>query len=474
MKKTVIALLIIFAAGSFVHAEVTVGGQVDMAIVPFQFIINDDAKPQTLYFAGEEDYVMGAGAGRFASNQGPRARLDLRGTSEDDEIGMRARIRARTDGIGIEDYLQAWWKPTDWLRIDAGRFFDDRLRGKINDLDERMSGFNVPMYDGDAIFTRFRTHRYGGQAGLMVSVFLDNVISMERDNQISVGALLYDLNPLSYSSAGTVFDGHPEYVNNNADAYHNIQAAAAWSLKDFMLIRVQYVGAKPQVLVTRVTDETPLTPYTYNFSIFSITAPKIEAAAAFTGFPGLVIDVGGKVPLPFKDWTRPTTDIFVKEDESLITDSLYLIYKNNHIWQAPYQVSLGFKINMEDINFGFGGRVDTKFGGYMKGNKTEMYFGPEINVHVWPSYNLGFAKLIVDFGVEFIGATKNEDGDIIQDGFPLPLNGGTRLGGGISLEKTVSGNCVLKGGVAWKNSGTVNGIKEKMVISVPLFIDWFF
>lgn len=470
MKKITVIILIAAAAGSVgfpvkAHADVSVGTQIDMAIVPFQFIFNGDPKPATQYFPGEEDYVLGAGAGRFASNQGPRARLDLRASFED-SIGMRARIQARVDGIGIEDYLQAWWKPLPWFRVDAGRFFDDRLRGKINDLDERMSGHNVRMYDGDAIFTRFRTHRYGGQAGLMLS---SNI-----PEELFIGALLYDLAPLSSAPAGVIFDGHPDYITNNADAYYNIQAAAAYTIKEMFQLRVQYLGAKPQVTITRNTDETPLEPFKYNFYTFSITAPKIEAAFAFMGVPGLTLDIGGKIPLPFKDWTRSTGDIFVKEDDAFITDTIYRIYKNNYIWQAPYQISLGANFFPDSLDIGLGGRVDSKFGGYAKGTTTEMYFPVEINAHIWPSYNFGFARLIVDFGFEYIGPTRNEEGDIVQDGEPLTLNGGTRIGAGISLEKRFAGNCVLKGGVAWKNGAKVNGIQEKMVISVPLFIDWYF
>jgi len=479
MKKVLIALLIVAAAGSL-SAEVTVGAQIDMAIVPFQFVINEGADEANeknkgtsfMYAAEQEETVMGAGAGRFASGQGPRARLDLKASYED-EIGMRARIQARTDGIGIEDYLQAWWKPTEWLRVDAGRFFDDRLRGKINDLDERMSAHNVRMYDGDAIFSRFRTHRNGGQAGLMLSFFLTDGFLSDVEDEFSVGLLLYDLLPFGASpAAGAIFDAHPDYVANNADAYHNVQGAIAWTINDVLQFRAQYLGAKPQVVVTRVTDETATTPFTYNFYVFSITGPRIEAAFAFTGVDGLTIDVGGKMPLPFRDWDRPPSNVFEKENEDLLTDTLYRIYKNNYIWQAPYQVSLG--LNYTIGNFGIGGRVDAKFGGSVKGTKTEMYFGPEVNCHIWPSYDLGFAKIIADFGFEYIGETVDHEGKIVQDGEPLALNGGNRMGAGLSLQKTFSSNCVLKGGVAWKQGGKVNGIQENTVISVPLFLDWYF
>ncbi|MDR0291014.1 MAG: hypothetical protein LBI06_08780 [Treponema sp.] len=473
MKKAFFALVIVFAAGilgfpakAAAETEVTVGAQTDMVIVPFQFILNDDPKPN------EEEFIIGAGAGRFYSAgqslQGPRARLDLRGSYED-IIGMRARIQARPDGIGIEDYLQAWWQPLEWFRIDAGRFLNDSLRGRINDLDERMSAYNVKMYDGDSIFTRFKTHRYGGQAGLMFSFTInDSAFSgMEDGDEVYIGALLYDLMPMSASAAGAVFDGHPDYVDNNTEAYRNVQAAVGWKIKDFVHLRAQYLGAKPSVTVRNITDKTESEPGTYDFNTYSITAPRVEMAFAFMGVPDAIIDIGGKVPLPFKDWTGPTVNIFQKKDETASGE-----YNTGYLWQAPYQASLG--INLAVADFNFGARVDAKFAGRVEGDAMKMYFGPEVNFHVWPSYNLGVCRIIVDFGFEFIGPTRDQDEKIVRDGGPFAMNGGTRMGLGLSVEKKIVSNCIIKGGFAWKNSGTVNSVQEKMVISVPLFVDWYF
>ena len=462
MKKFFVVMLIASAAS--LSAEVTVGGLVDMAVVPFQYIRNKDTDPARPGLPGQEGTVIGAGAGRFESGQGPRARLDLR-ASYNDVIGMRARIQARTDGIGIEDYLQAWWRPADWLRLDAGRFFEDKLRGKFNDMDERMNDYTVRMYDADSIFSRFRTHRYGGQAGIM--------LSLTPVENLYLSALLYDLLPFTVSAGpGVIFDAHPQYAANNDDAFRNIQAAAAWTVPDTALFRVQYLGAKQQVAISRITDETALLPYTYNFYTFSITAPRFEAAAAYTGIPGLTVDIGCKIPLPFKDWTRSVTDIFIVEDEADITDTAYLSYKNNHIWQAPYQAALGAKYVFNDIEIA--GKADAKFGGSMKGTKSEMYFPFEVNVHLWPSYNLGFATVILDFGYEYIGPTLDENKKVVQDGEPMALNGGSRIGLGISIQKNFFAGSLLKGGVAFKLPGTVNSVDEKMVISIPLFVDFTF
>jgi len=469
MKRTLLALVLLIAAGSL-YAEITVGSLIDVAIIPFQLILNDDTKP--LYPGGPEQQavIMGAGAGRNASSQGARARIDVRASYED-TIGMRMRLQARTDGVSIEDYLEAWWKPLPWLRIDGGRFLDDRLRGKINDLDERMNAYTVRMYDADSIFTRFRTH-WTGQAGVMMS-FTPPVMGMEN---FWFAAMLYDLNPLSAASAtGVLYDAHPDYINNNADAWKRIQVAAAYTIPDVGLIRVQYFGVKPGVTLTTVSDEwvddSSTTFYSYYFNTFGVAASRIEAAFAYTGFPGLTVDIGAKLPLPFKNWDNGPTSIFIKEDETLL-DPVYRAYKSGFVWQAPYQAAVGVRYQLNNLQIA--GRVDTQFLGYMKGYSTEVFLAPQLNCHIWPSWDFSFARLILDFGYEWIGATYDKNKNLVGLGSPVALNGGSRFGTGILMQKTILPNCYVFGGVAFKFAGTVNGVDEKAVLTVPLYAEYAF
>jgi hypothetical protein len=238
------------------------------------------------------------------------------------------------------------------------------------------------------------------------------------------------------------------------------------------------VGAKPLVDITQVTDEflddNDQIFSSYMFNTFSITAPRIEAAFAFTGVPGLLIDIGGKFPLPFKDWDVGPNNIFEKEDEALM-DSICKFYKKGFIWQAPYQASLGMRFTPDSFDqLEIAGRVDAKFLGYLKGYTEEIYFAPEINAHIWPSWNFSACRLILDFGFEYIGATYNKNKELVGKDSPVALNGGYRLGAGISIQKSFTNNSLVKGGVAYKFPGTVNGIKEKAVITVPLYLEFTF
>ena len=471
-KKIFMVLLAALAAA--LYAEINFGASVDMQIIPFQLILNEDANEiRTPFSPEQEEVIPGAGAGRYGSGQGARARLDIR-ASHNEVIGMRARIQARTDGIGIEDYLQAWWKPLPWLRFDAGRFFDDRLRGKINDLDERMNDNTVRSYDGDAIFTRFRTHRTFGQAGFMISA--------SPFENLFIGALLYDLSPFTSSSssltAAAMFDAHPVYVTDNANAYWRVQAAVGYTIENVGLLRAQYLGAKPLVEITRVSDEflddNEQIFYSYSFDTFSITAPRFEIAFAYTGLPGLIADIGVKIPLPFKDWDRGPSNIFEKEDEALM-DAIYKYYKTGFIWQAPYMASLGARFTPNALEqLEIAGRIDAKFLGYMKGYKDELNFAPEINVHLWPSWDFSFCRLILDVGFEYIGAAYNKNKELVGEGSPAALNGGYRFGTGLSAQKNFTGSSLIKGGVAYKFPGKVNGVKENAVLTIPLYLEFTF
>ena len=474
MKKIIVFLLITFAARNL-YAELDIRVSADMSIIPYQLILNEDTnETRSIWSTAEyEEVIMGAGAGRYGSGQGARARLDVR-YSHDDTIGLRMRMQARTDGIGIEDYLQVWWTPALRLRVDAGRFFDDQLRGKINDLDERMNANTVRMYDADSIFSRFRTHRYGGQAGLM--------ISSKPVTNLFAGILLYDLKPFTASSSSltesAMYDAHPDYVTNNKDTWMNIQAALSYTIPEIGLFRVQYLGTKPTVDIRRISDEvineTNQLFYSYMFDTFSITAPKIEAAFLLSAVPGLILDVGFKIPFQFKDWDRGLSNIFEKEDEALL-DVIYKNYKNGFVWQAPFQVSMGIKYNPLNIgSLEITGRIDSRFGGFMKGYIDEMYFAPEVNAHIWPSWNFSFARIIFNAGFEYIGATYNKNGQIIGEGTPVALNGGYRFGTGLSIQKDFIGSSFIKGGIAYKFAGTVNGVREKAVLTIPLYIEFNF
>jgi hypothetical protein len=498
MKKAAFLMMAAGLAGNGIFAEVTVGGIVDTAVVPYQWVHKAETVSNENF--DETPDLMGAGAGRDGTGNGARARLDVRGEGGG-IAGFRFRIEASTESLSsaetasspltIEDYLQVWWKPLPFLRVDAGRFHDTRMRGKIGD-DSTFASWTVAMYAGDEIFSRFSTH-WTGEAGLMLSAGGKGA-ELPVVPGLHLAALLYGLEPFTQDGQGNVWSalygehkGYVSTVTSAREVFQNVQAAAAYEVPlptgtgDNLHIRAQYFGARPGVAFQRLTDEyvslsNNLTK-TYDFYTFSLTASKVEAAVGAELFgSSLTIDAGAKIPLAFKNWTRVRENIYTAENElTCPTDwAVYSAYKNGFVWQAPYQVSFAARYDYKNWGISVPVRVDARFGGQIRGSVNEYNMGHEINVHFWPSYDFGIAKVGIDAGFETIGESTDKDGNLIGAGTPRAQDGGMRIGFGLWIEKEVFEKCVVKGGAAYRLGGKVNGAPEAAVLTVPLFAEFQF
>ncbi|MDR2393033.1 MAG: hypothetical protein LBD93_02595, partial [Treponema sp.] len=134
-------------------------------------------------------------------------------------------------------------------------------------------------------------------------------------------------------------------------------------------------------------------------------------------------------------------------------------------YQAPFQISLGagFTADALDIK----GRVDGQFAGNAKNDGYEHNLGPDINVHLWPSYNLGFATAGLDVGFNFIGDSEQKSG-----GTTTTTKGGYKFGIGAWLKKAYGG-ASIKGGLAL-SMGEVNEKKLDTVFSLPVIFEYTF
>jgi len=455
--KIIFVGLILSVAATTLYAQITIGLSTDMTAIPFQLIQGLEVKYQdgTVVRYGP---LMGAGLGQLDGTAGPRIRLDLRAVNEDHGAGLRLRLQAQGHtSINVENFLQAWWSPLDWLRLDIGRFDDDRLRGRIGDDD--MHSFTVLMHDQDAIFNRIRA-----RGGLM--------FSFSPIGGLLFTALLNDLSPLVLEGhnydrpLGTEPGYRPQHHRpyfptlsfvpwgsrfGNGDMWRNMHIAAGYTIPYIGLARVQYVGVIPgSPSVDPDAGELDILPE-------AIIAPRIEAAFAFIGVEGLVLDLGGKVPLP------------INESFPGITET----------WQAPFRVSLGAQYQIG--NLGIAGRVDTRFGGErsVSGANDEalgsLAFAPKVNVHLWPSFDLGAFRVILNAGFEFVGET-TRTATVAEDNSVTVVvgEGGTRFGMGLSVQRSFLGNFRARGGVAYRFPTEVNGIQERGVLTIPLFLEYSF
>ncbi|MHB9293869.1 hypothetical protein Holit_02988 [Hollandina sp. SP2] len=430
MKKFIAlsAVLVILAGAGF--AEVAITGTADAVVMPLQVIAPDGGDAQ-----------IGAAVGRNGSDMAPRVRIGVKGETE--QVGINFMIQFfSTKEYGIDDFAEVWWKPISPLKIEAGKFVNDTLRGKIGD--DNWNNYTVKMKDADSIFSRFKS-TWSGTVGFMLGLTpiepLYIGISVPGVDQLAKAATAGG-NPdqiKTYTEDG-------DEVGNIVHTYENIQAAIGYTIPNIGLFRVQYVGFS-SLYALDSKGETTDPSYT-DFT----KARRIEAAFAFTGMSGLVIDVGGKVPLP--------VDTYYQEEK---TPGSGYTKKTDTTYQVPYQVSLGASYTADALKIN--GRVDAQFGGKKETSTTEDKQGMDINVHLWPSYNLGFATAGLDLGFNYIGDTTDKDDNTITEG-------GYMFGAGVWLQKAY-GASSIKGGLAL-SLGENNGNKLDTVFSVPIIFNYSF
>jgi hypothetical protein len=486
MKKFIAlsAVLAVLAGAGF--AEVSVSGQVDATVMPLQVVVPD-----------EGDTLIGAGVGRNGSGNAPRARIGIVAQTEDEKVGINFKLQFNPEAgsaerFNFDDFAEVWWKPVDQLKIEAGKFVNDTLRGKIGD--DNWQRYTAGMKDPDHIFSRFKSTSWGtdntSEVGFMlgISPMTPLFIGVSVPSVVQFGAGFPDLTGGSYTyyewdnDTGKVKDGEPTTAGNVAHAYEKIQAGVGYTIENIGLVRAQYVGAS-YIDVGGDTWKNPL------------AVRRIEAAFAFTGMSGLVIDVGGKIPLAFSTYEETKTikaattakdaqgnDILDSSGNKLLTEKAVtrlVRVTDGTTYQAPFQVSLGVGYTLDSLDIK--ARVDAQFMGKATAkNDAEYNIGPYINAHLWPSYKLdSFSEGLsagLDLGFEFIGEDTNKDGDVIvinKDSETVEKNGGTRFGIGAWIKKAYGG-ASIKGGLAYHVGSEVHSEKEPGAFSIPIIFEYSF
>jgi hypothetical protein len=358
---------------------------------------------------GDTDVYTGVGAG-FQGR--PRFRVDVNGASPEGKYGFTLRISTNDLGtIGIQDYARVWAAPIPQIRIDAGRFREDVLMGKIIDNDSYR--YVLSMEAGNSIFSRFDTGADGGA-----------LLSIKPVTGLFIGALA-KLGPTAASWA------NGDKPANNAEFwYKNSQVAVGYTIPDVGLVRAQFFGA--------------------DHSYTAGTANRIEAAFAFTGVEGLTVDLGFRYPVQ------------IKPDDK-------------HIRQLPLHAALGTKFVAGDfditgrVDADFAG-TKTDDNGTIK---TETADAAKINIHLLPRYNLGFATLGLELGFIINGdkkVTTNNSGTKTE----VTTEGGFQFGAGLWLFKSW-GNGTAQVGVSFQpNSEPTKGTYQQGFIAVPLIFTYTF
>jgi hypothetical protein len=395
--------------------------------------------------------------GGWADGDRPFVRLDVAGNFED-KIGFRAHLDFFRGGgasvFDVGDFLGLWWQPLQQLKFDVGRFNEDILRGKVGDDD--WHAYTVGMKGKDAIFTRFK-----GDAGVLVSI--------KPIEGLFIGVHVPDFSPLlggtpNYTSGAPDLNGGTGTGDSNRAlrVYERTQVAVGYEIGGIGLVRAQFVGANGSG-----TDFIAVAPPAPSTPPFFGNAPRIEAAFAYTGMENLVVDFGLKFWIPIGD---TVTDTWVEADHE------YTMTGAKGTFWNGMQIALGAGYTMGAI--GINARIDV---GLLKNYKYDNS-GLEVNIdypfwlnfHLWPSYDLGFATIGLDFGLGVNGDTNGEAKANGNSVWKDELKGGIDVGFGLWIQKDI-GNGSIRGGVAYKvATENPENVKQNGILSIPVLFSYAF
>jgi hypothetical protein len=460
MKKLLIFSVVFALMCATVFAEVTVTAGAGASFVPLGVIFPpDDNNPNT-----DEGPKAVTGFGRNGAASA-ELQVNVEGKTENGKAGFLFQWRPRvTSAVAIDNQLGdnagLWLKPLDWIRIDAIKFHNNDLRGKVGN-GAWFGDYTIPRADENSIFQRF-----DGKFAALISVKPEAVAGLS-----------------AYAMLNTI----KEYAQWNASTW-GAQRGAQWvwqnspigigyDISNIGLVRAQFVGAQipssdgtipaadkidlTKDLITTNSDGKVI----LNKGLFTSAsaAPRIEAAFAFTGLPGLTLDVGGKFWIPVSDPEIDNTNVFA--------DGFSL---ENYSYWGGIEVGLGVKYAADPltVNFIIGGRFAASTTDETIVNaKEEKKDGIALKPYVAVAYKLNDTFTAqVEGGLVFTG-----DGETTQTAAgtttTTTVDGNVRYGFGVGLQTTLAPSCTIRTGITFAggNKENASGVKQdKGVLSIPI------
>jgi hypothetical protein len=368
-----------------------------------------------------------------ASWGGDKVRVDFRIHGGTDYVGFTIASNADDGGIGTgDDGYHIWVKPfgNDLLKLTAGAFVNDTLRGKVGNLDGGFSNFvlrgsapdgNVP--EEDPIFNRFGTH------GGVNSTYVDG----------ANGGFLLSSAPVEGLFLGLMVVGQLDPWWNNAeggtlakDAYRYMQIGAGYNIDGIGHIRAQWIGGYLGSGSADSAEDDFVDPS---------KPARIEAAFALTAVQNLLVDLGFKFWLPVEIEDGP---------------------------KASKGINASVGANFRAEAFSIGARVDSGFGSYARAPENDdSGSGIDIAVRLSPAYDLDFATLGLSLGMRLVTASKDANGDALEDNW-------TQFGFGAFIAKGLASGSIKAGlsytlPPSYKDGATGSG-----VFQIPIILEYAF
>ena len=497
MKKLMVfaVLMAIFTPVAFTQTAtgLTIRGGMDMVFIPLQ-IVTQDSKDDNVW--------VGAGLGRNTVNAGFRTRFDVRGSFED-KLGVRADVwflysnrmlnfaQAAPAGgtlptaatpptyntnqmeVRLGDYGVMWWRPLSWLRFDLGRFYDAQLSGKVSD--HSYVPYTIGLNDAGSIFSYYYAASGSFLASLtpienlFIGVYLHN-IGIGFDNN-TLGGKNWVTGTQTITSGGNSLNNPEDNTTNTTRALRMFQRtwiSLGYQIPDIGHARFQFAGATPagtNHLATSVDNP-------HNLTVTGFGAPRFEAAFAYTGVNRLTVDFGAKVWIPVSDWIS---------DDWNDDDKKYERAKDTGTYWGGLHFALGVIYSgLLDNNLTLRFRADTDLGRSWEGknaigNDVKIVNPVRLNFHFWPSYNLGWATVTFNAGLEYVGRNTVEiDGTNPNDGSTAWDNSDRlRFGTGLWIEKFIASSS-LRAGLTYSTGTDKDHGDEKARFTIPIILSFHF
>jgi hypothetical protein len=382
--------------------------------------------------------------------------LGLSVTAGSETIGVTADMLFNKDVVGLGNNAYAYVKPFNFVSMKFGKYIDEIMGGKIGDTDFNM--FVLPEKNADSIFTRFHSGE-NTLANVNYETSFDPGAGTSQDFQKGFLLLLTPLKGLTLvlnlpSLGQAVYSG---FTSNFGDpqsgtsyVWGNSQAAIGYEIDGIGHVRAQYIGVKDGSI--NANGDWELSDY-----VTFATHSRIEAAFAYTGLQGLLLDLGLKYYIP--------------TDQSF-NSGFGWGYSD---YARGMAIGLGARYS-GGAPFGKGayaieGKIDTTFAGSYTdisgGTPLDATNGINLNAHLVPSYNLGICTVGGEFGLE-VQQDSKVGGTASKDGY-------TRFGIGAWAQRDLGMAKYIKIGVGATLPYTGNDdVKHGAIISVPIVFQYVF
>lgn len=471
--KKVIALAAMMAVGTGglfaqVADGISVNGWGRAAFAPI--IHKGEYKKPPALSSGSDTTVDGETYAGTGTNWGDAVDVEVTINGATSHIGFALGL-ATEGGIGANEAgANIWAKPfgNDLLKLSIGKGVDDTLRGKVGSLNNGWESFVLPLLgEEDDIFTRFA---YGGANDIVGGASLPAGFTAK---ELTYGALLTSA-PIEGLYIGALVNApnmRKQPLLKAEDVYRFIQVGAGYEIANVGHVRAQFFGGWTAyddadaiaAALAALGGPSPVPPDLVA-DYLGLAPARIEAAFALTAIENLTLDIGAKIYLPTKYDAKPTgssVDFKYETSESI-------------------KVSAGAIIAPEGA-FSLAARVDSAFAGYGKEDDDNIKNAPFIlNAHLVPAFDLGFAKVGLDVGMQLTGATSGKRGgteyktsDTKDDSFDFGI--------GAFIHKGFA-NGHIKTGLALTLDGENAGLNDKNdprkytipTFSIPVLIEYSF